>query len=141
MAHEASTILATRWQYRPEKCGNSTEWLINYKNGMEECTGMKFDQCDKDNIRKTLADALSCETEVRRIVVFGSFLTSLNPHDLDVAVFQDSDENYISLAMRYRKDVRPVARQIPVDVFPLKAGVLDDPFLAEIEKGETIYER
>ena len=102
---------------------------------------MKFDQCDKDNIRKTLADALSCETEVRRIVVFGSFLTSLNPHDLDVAVFQDSDENYISLAMRYRKDVRPVARQIPVDVFPLKAGVLDDPFLAEIEKGETIYER
>jgi len=28
-----------------------------------------------------------------------------------------------------------------LDVFPLKAGVSDDPFLAEVEKGETIYER
>ena len=102
---------------------------------------MTFNQHDKDNIKRTLANALSLETEVRRIVVFGSFLTSSSPNDLDVAVFQDSDEKYLSLALRYRKDIRPVARRIPVDVFPLKAGVLDDPFLTEVEKGETIYER
>lgn len=102
---------------------------------------MTFNKHDKDDIKKTLAEALSREKEVNRIVVFGSFLTSPNPHDLDVAVFQNSDEKYLPLAMRYRKDVRPIAQKIPVDVFPLKAGVLDDPFLAEIEKGETIYER
>ena len=102
---------------------------------------MRFNQHDKESIKRILADSLSHETEVRRIVVFGSFLTSPNPNDLDVAVFQDSDEKYLSLAMRYRKDVRPVALKIPIDVFPLKAGVFDDPFLAEIEKGETIYER
>jgi len=32
--------------------------------------------------------------EVRRVVVFGSFVTSDDPQDLDIAVFQDSDESY-----------------------------------------------
>lgn len=102
---------------------------------------MTLTQRDKDDIKRTLAEALSREKEVKRVVVFGSFVTSRSPHDLDIAVFQDGDEKYLTLAMRYRKDVRPIARRIPVDVIPLRTGVSDDPFLAEIEKGETVYER
>ncbi len=102
---------------------------------------MTLTQIEKDEIKRTLADVLSREKEVKRVVVFGSFVTTPNPHDLDIAVFQDSDENYLTLAMRYRKDVRPVARRIPVDLIPLKDGVSGDPFLTEIKKGETVYER
>ena len=102
---------------------------------------MTLTEQDKDEIKRMLASALSREQEVQRVVVFGSFLDAPSPRDLDVAVFQDSDEKYLALAMRYRKDVRPIARRIPVDVIPLKIGVSDDPFIEEIGKGETIYER
>ncbi len=73
--------------------------------------------------------------------MFGSFVTSRTPDDLDLAVFQNSDDEYLTLAMRYRRDLRPIARRIPIDVIPLKAGVTADPFLREIERGETVYER
>jgi hypothetical protein len=75
------------------------------------------------------------------VVVFGSFLTSSTPHDLDLAVFQDSNDEYLTLAMRYRRDLRPIARRIPIDVIPLRIGAMGDPFLREIERGETVYER
>ena len=96
---------------------------------------------EKDEVKRALAAALSHEDEVRRIVVFGSFLDSDNPHDIDVAVFQDSNEKYLPLALRYRRDVRAVSCKIPIDIVPLKADVTDDPFLKQIEKGETIYEK
>jgi predicted nucleotidyltransferase len=96
---------------------------------------------DKEAIKRKVAESLSREREVTRVVVFGSFLSSPNPHDLDVAVFQDSHETYLPLALRYRRDLRSVALQIPIDVIPLTAVPADDPFLAEIERGETIYER
>lgn len=96
---------------------------------------------EKDSIKQELGTALSQEAEVRRVVVFGSFVTSSDPHDLDLAVFQDSDDEYLTLAMRYRRDLRPIARRIPIDVFPLKADVSTDPFLEEIEQGEVVYER
>ena len=44
-------------------------------------------------------------------------------------------------ALRYRKDIRSVSGRIPVDIIPLKEGVTDDPFIDQIGKGETIYER
>jgi predicted nucleotidyltransferase len=102
---------------------------------------MVMTQKDKREIKRSLAAALSRETEVQRVVVFGSFLTSASPEDLDVAVFQNSDDKYLTLARRYRRDLRPIARRIPIDVIPLRSSVADDPFLKEIEKGETIYER
>ncbi len=37
------------------------------------------------------------EKEVRKVVIFGSFLTRATPNDLDVAIFQDSDETYLPL--------------------------------------------
>jgi predicted nucleotidyltransferase len=102
---------------------------------------MVMTQKDKMEIKRSLAAALSRETEVQRVVVFGSFLTSTSPEDLDVAVFQNSDDKYLTLARRYRRDLRPIARRIPIDVIPLRSSVTDDPFLKEIEQGETIYER
>ena len=102
---------------------------------------MVLTETEKSAIKQSLASALSKESEVQRIVVFGSFVTSATPHDLDVAVFQNSDDKYLTLAMRYRKNLRSIARRIPVDVIPLKTYATDDPFLREIEQGETIYER
>ena len=88
-----------------------------------------------------LVSSLKIEREVCRIVVFGSFVNSDNPHDIDVAVFQDSDEKYLPLAMKYRKKTREIARLIPMDILPLKAGVEGETFLDEIERGEVVYER
>lgn len=95
----------------------------------------------KQVLTRQLADSLGEESEVRRVVVFGSFLLSDDPHDLDVAVFQDSDEDYLPLALKYRKKTRAVARIIPLDIIPLKADVEDGLFMDEIEQGEVIYER
>lgn len=88
-----------------------------------------------------LIASLAGEREVCRIVIFGSFLHSDDPHDLDVAVFQDSDETYLPLALKYRKKTRGIAHRIPLDIIPLRAGAKDGSFLDEIERGEVIYER
>ena len=102
---------------------------------------MFLTQQEKAAIKRELAEALSPEAEVQRVIVFGSFLTSSTPHDLDLAVFQNSDDEYLTLAMRYRRNLRPIARRIPIDVIPLKSNATADPFLQQIERGETVYER
>jgi predicted nucleotidyltransferase len=95
----------------------------------------------KNSLKEQLASCLSGEKEVRKIVIFGSFLKSSDPHDLDVAVFQDSSEKYLALAMKYRKKTRAIARVIPLDIIPLKADARDGTFMEEIEHGEVVYER
>jgi len=96
---------------------------------------------EKQVLTRKLVEALSGEDEVCRIVVFGSFWHLDDPHDMDVAVFQDSDEKYLPLSLKYRRKTREIARTIPLDIIPLKAGVKDGSFLAEIEQGRVIYER
>ena len=61
-----------------------------------------FTEQEKELLKQQLVSSLKIENEVFRIVVFGSFVNSDNPHDMDVAIFQDSDEKYLPLAMRYR---------------------------------------
>jgi len=100
---------------------------------------LDFDQ--KELLKRELAACLAGDPEVRRVVVFGSFLTSPTPADMDVAIFQDSDESYIPLAMKYRRQTRAIAAYIPIDIVPVRRNVGDDPFLREIEAGETVYER
>lgn len=102
---------------------------------------MTLSMPDKDQIKRELATLLRCEPEVRKVVVFGSFLSRPDPNDLDVAIFQDSDESYLPLAMKYRKLLRPVADRIPLDVLPIRPHGAHGPFLNEIEKGEVVYER
>ncbi|MEA3232262.1 MAG: nucleotidyltransferase domain-containing protein [Thermodesulfobacteriota bacterium] len=93
----------------------------------------------KEIVKREIAVELSIFPEVRRVVVFGSFLTSEEPNDLDIAVFQDSDEGYYPLARKYRRTLRRIARMIPMDVIPVRPNP-EGPFLREIEKGEVIYE-
>ena len=100
-----------------------------------------FTEQQKQSLKQQLINLLRTEKEVCRIVIFGSFLNSNDPHDIDVAVFQDSDEKYLPLALRYREKTRAIARMIPLDIFPLKAGAQDGIFMDEIEQGEVIYER
>ena len=96
---------------------------------------------EKQNIKRGLISCLRAEKEIRRIVIFGSFLKSSDPHDLDVAVFQDSNEKYLPLAMKYRKKIRDVTGRIPVDIFPLRMDSEGGFFMDEIQGGEVIYER
>jgi predicted nucleotidyltransferase len=98
-------------------------------------------QLDKKDIKKDVVRCLAGAIEIRRIVVFGSFLTSDVPNDIDVAVFQESDAPYLELAMKYRKMLRPVYRKIAVDVIPVRPKPDRTSFLNEIEEGEVVYER
>lgn len=100
-----------------------------------------FTEQQKQSLKEHLVSLLKTEREVCRIVIFGSFLSSKDPHDINVAIFQDSDEKYLPLAMKYRRKTRDIARRIPLDILPLKAGVQGEVFMDEIEQGEVIYER
>jgi predicted nucleotidyltransferase len=100
-----------------------------------------FTEQQKQLLKQQLVDHLKTEAEVCRIVVFGSFLSSNEPNDMDVAIFQDSDEKYLPLAMKYRKKTRDIARIIPLDIIPLKTTAHGEFLIDEIEQGETIYER
>lgn len=95
----------------------------------------------KQVLKQRLVNSLKTEEEVCRIIIFGSFVTSDDPLDLDVAVFQDSNEKYLPLAMKYRRKTRDIARLIPMDILPLKAGVQGERLPEEIECGVVIYER
>jgi predicted nucleotidyltransferase len=95
----------------------------------------------KEKLKEEIVAGLAEFPEVRRVVVFGSFVTSDDPHDLDIAVFQDSDESYYPLAMKYRRTLRSIAKRIPLDVIPIRRSPGQGTFMQEIQKGEVLYER
>ncbi|HEX7549999.1 MAG TPA: nucleotidyltransferase domain-containing protein [Candidatus Methylomirabilis sp.] len=96
---------------------------------------------ERAELKQQVVACLHNEPEVRRIVLFGSFVASPSPQDVDVAVFQESEEGYLPLALKYRRLLRPVASRIPVDVIPLRAHDATGAFLREIEQGEVVYVR
>lgn len=102
---------------------------------------MHLTEAEKENLKKELVSSLCNEPEVTKVVVFGSFLLTSNPHDLDVAVFQDSNLGYLPLAMKYRKKTRKIANRITLDILPLKPDIQKSVMLDAIANGEVIYER
>ncbi len=103
---------------------------------------MRLTEQDKRQIKQELVACLEEQAEVQKVVIFGSFVTSADPQDLDVAVFQDSDETYLPLALKYRKLLRPVADRIPLDVLPFRTSAPAGWFVRdEVLRGEVIYER
>jgi len=102
---------------------------------------MILDTQQKERLKQELISCLKDDREIRKIVVFGSFLSNMEPADMDVAIFQDSNQPYLPLALKYRKQTRALSRRIPLDIIPLKNDVPSDTFLQEIDEGETIYER
>jgi uncharacterized protein len=101
-----------------------------------------FTDLDKESIKRDLAACLGGEKEVRKVVVFGSFLKLPEPHDIDIAVFQDSQDSYLPLALKYRKLTRSISSRIPLDIIPLRCDASAASFfLEEIKKGEVVCER
>jgi len=101
---------------------------------------MKLSKQQKDKIKILIKDKLSNEQEIQKIVVFGSFVNSNNPNDIDVAVFQSSKERYLELSMKYRKLMRELMITIPYDIIPIQKNATGS-FLNDINAGEIIYER
>jgi predicted nucleotidyltransferase len=102
---------------------------------------MNFARETKERLKREIVAGLAEFPEVRRVVVFGSFVTSDDPQDVDIAVFQDSEESYYPLAMKYRRRLRSVAKRIPMDVIPIRRSPGEGAFMQEIRKGEVLYER
>ena len=102
---------------------------------------MNLQGATKEMLKQEIVDRLSEFPEVQRVVIFGSFLNSDDPQDIDIVVFQDSDESYYPLAMKYRRILRRVANRIPIDVIPMRPSPEKGTFMQEIQNGEVLYER
>ena len=98
-----------------------------------------MNEIEKDKIKHEVVKQLKSQTEITKIVLFGSFLTSLTPNDLDLAIFQNSKEKYMTLAVKYRNCLDNIARTIALDVIPIKVGA-SGLFMNEINSGEVLYE-
>ncbi len=94
----------------------------------------------KSNLKKYIVEQLSKQPEVEKVIIFGSFLKSNTPNDIDIAIFQNSCQNYLTLALRYRKLLRPLYSFLPIDVIPLRLDA-QGSFINEIKCGEIIYEK
>lgn len=96
---------------------------------------------EKQALINELVACLKGNMNISKIVIFGSFVTSDNPRDMDVAIFQESTDGYLKLSMEYRKLARPVSNKIPIDIFPIRMDAEKASILSEIENGEVVYER
>lgn len=96
---------------------------------------------NKIQMKNEIVNSLRGEKEIERIIIFGSFNHSEFPNDLDIAVVQNSSENYLSLALKYRKLIRNISKEIAVDVFPIVNKTENSFFKNEVESGEVIYAR
>jgi predicted nucleotidyltransferase len=102
---------------------------------------MNLSNFEKENIKKRIVEKLQLQTEIDKIVIFGSFLKDNNPNDIDIAIFQNSKDNYLDLSLKYRKAVREISKRIPIDIIPILTDKSNDFILDEIGSGEVIYER
>jgi predicted nucleotidyltransferase len=96
---------------------------------------------NKIEVKNKIVDSLKGQEEVERIIVFGSFNTSDSPNDIDIAVVQNSSENYLTLALKYRRLIRNVSKEIAVDIFPILEKNNNNFFINEVATGEVIYAR
>jgi len=70
----------------------------------------------------TIKEKLSQFSEVNKVTLFGSFVKSNNPNDIDIAVVQNSNDNFLTLFLKYRKVLRDLSKMIPLDIVPIKAN-------------------
>lgn len=86
--------------------------VLGFRNKLKVMSSNQI--LDKASIKRSILEGLAKEPEIDRILIFGSFLFSETPNDLDIAIFQNSDQNYLSLALKYRKLLRKVSISIPL---------------------------
>jgi uncharacterized protein len=101
---------------------------------------MNISNKKKQNFINVIKEKLSQFSEVNKIVLFGSFVNSNNPDDIDIAIIQNSEENFLTLSLKYRKVLRELSKSIPLDIIPIKENK-DGVFLEEINKGQVVYEK
>jgi predicted nucleotidyltransferase len=95
----------------------------------------------KNQIKQAVVDAIKEEKDIRKIIVFGSFLSSETPGDIDVAVLGKFTKGYLEAATRLRKKVRHIAKILPVDIIPILEDTPQNEFVQEVYKGEVVYEK
>jgi len=95
---------------------------------------------EKKQLLDTITTKLSNFSEISKIIVFGSFVKSTSPNDVDIAIFQNSQDDFLTLSMKYRKVLRDIAKKIPLDILPIKQNS-NSSFLSEIINGIVIYEK
>ncbi len=96
---------------------------------------------NKIEVKNRIVDSLKGQKEVEKIIIFGSFNKNDSPNDIDIAVVQNSSENYLTLALKYRKLIRSISKEIAVDIFPIIEKNNNNFFTNEVESGEVIYAR
>ena len=101
---------------------------------------MIIDDEKRLNFSNIIKEKLSQFNEVHKIILFGSFVDSTNPNDIDIAIIQNSNENFLSLSLKYRKVLRDLSKVIPLDIVPIKQKS-EGYFLKEIYKGKVVYEK
>lgn len=99
-----------------------------------------MNMASKTELKNAVANCVKSAKEIRKVVVFGSFLDSEFPQDMDLAIFQDSQEEYLPLALKYRRMARSVSRRIPLDIIPIRSGA-SGSMMNEINRGEVVFER
>jgi predicted nucleotidyltransferase len=96
---------------------------------------------NKIELKSKIVDSLKGQKEIERIIIFGSFNRSDSPNDIDIAVVQNSSDNYLTLALKYRKLIRNITKEIAVDIFPIVRKNENIFFKNKVETGEVIYAR
>jgi len=79
-----------------------------------------MDNATKHEYISSIKQELVQFQEISKIIIFGSFFESKNPHDIDVAIVQESDNNFLTLSLKYSKALRKLSKIIPIDIVPLK---------------------
>ena len=101
---------------------------------------MSLTDTNKLNFIDTIKNKLSQFSEVNKVILFGSFINSNNPNDIDIAIVQNSNDNFLTLSLKYRKVLRDLSKVIPLDIVPIKENA-NGVFMNEINKGQIVYER
>ena len=101
---------------------------------------MSLTQSSKLQFINIIKEQLSQFSEVNKVILFGSFINSSNPNDIDIAIVQNSNENFLTLSLKYRKVLRELSKIIALDIVPIKQNS-NGSFLDEINKGKIVYER
>ncbi len=96
---------------------------------------------NKIELKSKIVDSLKGQKEIERIIIFGSFNRSDSPNDIDIAVVQNSSDNYLTLALKYRKLIRNITKEIAANIFPIVRKNENIFFKNKVETGEVIYAR
>ena len=97
---------------------------------------MSLTDTSKLNFISIIQEKLSQFKEVNKVILFGSFVKSNNPND--IVIVQNSNDNFLTLSLKYRKVLRDLSKIIPLDIVPIKANT-NGVFLEEINKGQVVY--